>query len=657
MPVNATFTADFSNFLKAVDMAEVALVDFGKGASTVEKSLNKMVDNFSGRKIIQEAHLLTIAVEEAGGIAKLTAKELDQVGAKANEAAEKMKKLGYEVPKGLQDLADATKHVEGGVSGMSSAVASFAGNLGAMALAKATEMAIEFGKAAFVTADQLVTLSARTGISIEALQTFQAVGDDTSVSLDTMANAVNTLQERLGKGDKGAAAGIEALGINLGTFLKLDPAQQFIQIANAIKEIKDPIEFARVASELFGKNWKELAPALKQGFDEAALASQGMGATTARVLDEAGDKWNAHTRWLKGQWAEAMADIVTGTTSAFRAAQDEYTKFVNAVVAAAPKLNVAAALAPPGLPADIDAITKKFDEQAKQITEQNSPAMIAFKAGMDAISLAGTGWVTVLDTIDGKVVEAIKYYLEAGVAQTALAAAYGLTATQIAAVDAARKNELAGASAEESMRQRRLELTKLQTQATNDAVIAQLKQNQANDDFLKTELEAAQAEDAATAAFWKAREAKEKNTESTDKLTKATGVYMNQLHMLVDDPKLAAFFGNTAQGSVANTLYGGGANGMTPEMAAAIAAGQFINTAGVGMPHRAAGGPVTAGQPYLVGEKGPELFVPGKSGSIATGAGGVTNTFYVNGTAQETARAIADILTRQIMQGRKLSGS
>src|SRR6185437_7377689 len=32
---------------------------------------------------------------------------------------------------------------------------------------------------------------------------------------------------------------------------------------------------------------------------------------------------------------------------------------------------------------------------------------------------------------------------------------------------------------------------------------------------------------------------------------------------------------------------------------------------------RAAGGPVDAGTPYLVGEQGPELFVPGASGAIA----------------------------------------
>jgi hypothetical protein len=32
--------------------------------------------------------------------------------------------------------------------------------------------------------------------------------------------------------------------------------------------------------------------------------------------------------------------------------------------------------------------------------------------------------------------------------------------------------------------------------------------------------------------------------------------------------------------------------------------------------HRASGGPVSAGRPYLVGEAGPELMVPGQSGTV-----------------------------------------
>jgi len=50
-----------------------------------------------------------------------------------------------------------------------------------------------------------------------------------------------------------------------------------------------------------------------------------------------------------------------------------------------------------------------------------------------------------------------------------------------------------------------------------------------------------------------------------------------------------------------------------------------------GFEPRANGGPVTAGRPYLVGEKGPELFIPGQSGGIvpnnqlAMAGGGDTN--------------------------------
>jgi hypothetical protein len=47
-----------------------------------------------------------------------------------------------------------------------------------------------------------------------------------------------------------------------------------------------------------------------------------------------------------------------------------------------------------------------------------------------------------------------------------------------------------------------------------------------------------------------------------------------------------------------------------------------------GIPQRANGGPVSSGQTYMVGERGPELFVPGRSGTIVANdkmGGGSTN--------------------------------
>ncbi len=42
----------------------------------------------------------------------------------------------------------------------------------------------------------------------------------------------------------------------------------------------------------------------------------------------------------------------------------------------------------------------------------------------------------------------------------------------------------------------------------------------------------------------------------------------------------------------------------------------------IGVPGRATGGPVSAGRGYMVGERGPELFVPGSGGRIERLAGG-----------------------------------
>jgi phage-related minor tail protein len=89
---------------------------------------------------------------------------------------------------------------------------------------------------------------------------------------------------------------------------------------------------------------------------------------------------------------------------------------------------------------------------------------------------------------------------------------------------------------------------------------------------------------------------------------------------------------------------------------------------------RASGGPVSAGTPYLVGERGPELFVPGTSGGIMPnnrlanmGGGGVTVAPVYNidargatadlqkalpGILQENNRRIFDELDRRYGIGR-----
>lgn len=73
---------------------------------------------------------------------------------------------------------------------------------------------------------------------------------------------------------------------------------------------------------------------------------------------------------------------------------------------------------------------------------------------------------------------------------------------------------------------------------------------------------------------------------------------------------------------------------------------------------RARGGPVERGLTYLVGEEGPELFTPGRSGGItpngALGGTAINNTFHITGgNAKEIAREIAQTLDRQLRRSRQ----
>jgi phage-related minor tail protein len=78
---------------------------------------------------------------------------------------------------------------------------------------------------------------------------------------------------------------------------------------------------------------------------------------------------------------------------------------------------------------------------------------------------------------------------------------------------------------------------------------------------------------------------------------------------------------------------------------------------------RAQGGSVTVGQPYVVGEKGPELFVPSSSGSIVPnnkmGGGDGGGTVVINQTlnfalgVQQTVRAEVMNMMPQITNATK----
>ena len=121
------------------------------------------------------------------------------------------------------------------------------------------------------------------------------------------------------------------------------------------------------------------------------------------------------------------------------------------------------------------------------------------------------------------------------------------------------------------------------------------------------------------------------------------------------------------QGAVATGAFGISSGGFGGPSVAGIPLGPFTGgTFGV----RAAGGPVSAGSPYLVGERGPELFMPRTSGSIypndAMGMGGANIVVNVDaggssvggdpGQANQLGKAIGIAVQQELIKQKRPGG-
>ncbi|MEG3181979.1 tail tape measure protein [Sphingomonas sp. LT1P40] len=113
---------------------------------------------------------------------------------------------------------------------------------------------------------------------------------------------------------------------------------------------------------------------------------------------------------------------------------------------------------------------------------------------------------------------------------------------------------------------------------------------------------------------------------------------------------LAEIAAEAVRGGLAS-IFGGGAGGGIGGLLGGL----------LGLPGRATGGPVSSGRAYVVGERGPELFVPTASGRVdvpsAGGGRDVRVAITINATGGESAGALRQS-SRQVARAVKaaLSG-
>jgi hypothetical protein len=146
------------------------------------------------------------------------------------------------------------------------------------------------------------------------------------------------------------------------------------------------------------------------------------------------------------------------------------------------------------------------------------------------------------------------------------------------------------------------------------------------------------------------------HTEALKRQTTAVQDLHGQFTALVTDPNAPGYFGTGQQSAIALGYYG---SGYTAGEAAYMASGHVLGPSGFfnNAQGRATGGPVESNKPYMVGESGPELFVPSVSGAIMPGGAGVTvhNVFNIVDTEANITRRVSDNITRAIMRSTRLS--
>jgi len=516
------------------------------------------------------------------------------------------------------------------LSGSTAGLGALKTALGGLGAAFSAGALISFAKSTIDAADNINDLSQKVGISIRDLATWQLAAEQSGTSLESVARGVKGLAKNMVEnGDAFRAAGITATDAN----------GAMVQLADIFANMPDGIEKTTLAVELFGKAGMDMIPLLNQG--SAGLAdAQAKAAAYAEKLAELAPKADAFN--------DAMAELgLVGKSVAI----DALLPMVEGLTGLAALLKDATSGAD-GLARALGYLAEKTDSELLGMAAQ-----LANQAGRSGVKNAAPGVKSGWDLIDPK------FGIGAATATS-----------QQADKSAAEKDAMAKA---EILRKKRAGSASKAADVfdPSDAAFEMAKEAQQEWDKLNKEKERAAKANATLVEQYRLMEDPlRKYFKQLDESNNLEGIGAEEkdrfaasviAKMVAEIAKLGELETATAEANeTANALgftfasafedaivegkeFSEVLKGLAKDIERIIvrktvteplgnAISDLIGGSGINLGSlfgggRAAGGPVSAGQFYVVGENGPEILVPNSGGTvIPAGAGGGAQPVTVN---------------------------
>lgn len=541
----------------------------------------------------------------------------------------------------------AFKSVDGRMNRLKASSAALVKTMAPLMAVGAAAGIVAVGKSAIDSADKIQKLSLRMGVSTEALSQYEHVAKLSGTSFDTLTKSIAKMQKNMSDAEDGlstAKLAFQNLGLSVEDLKGLKPEEQFELIGDKIAGIEDPARRTQVAMNIFGRAGSDLIPIFSQGAgavaamreeahiagltlsqemaDGAAAAADAMTrlesaskgfwrtltmnvapgiASTLNVMNDyisANNRLKENVRYykdnpiLEGMFGdERSLRTVSGYSKEFVQRLDEYMIGIRGITASALEFQMV-------IRDSVFRGSMPWDIEEGAVADYNAKIQ-SMNDGMKDFSIAGTEAAWVIDDVQ----------------------------TTIAGFDS-KSNSLAF-----------LDSFSVDSESLKDLGVA------------GTEVEWAleSVGDAAGTASTKIGDMSRTGTSSLNSVqTAAVGVgnsITSSVTAAVMDTKRKLIDLQSIGASIVGGLvrYGLGALAFRINPALGLAMGHLVK-------EKATGGPVSSGTPYVVGEEGPELFVPNASGTIIPNGGSAAGTAsaaaVTNGAATQTVNNIVNIYSQ-----------